>query len=129
MLQYLIAVPMIGHGLAHISGFLASWIKNDIGFKNNPWVFYSNITLTSTVGRVFSFGWLFAMVFLLASGVGLILEQQWWVGYAKTGAILSLAVVVPWWNTVPPGAKIGVIFNIILLIVLFTPFKDMIVRM
>ena len=40
MIIIIIAIMLIGHGLAHISGFLILWTKVKEGYKIvNPWVF------------------------------------------------------------------------------------------
>lgn len=36
-------------------------------------------------------------------------------------AVISLVAIVPWWNTVPPGAKVGAAFDILLIVALALP--------
>jgi hypothetical protein len=124
MFRFFLALPLIGHGLAHVSGFIATWTNNDAGFAPRPWIFSNGVTLGSPLGKVFGLLWLAAAAALAGSGAGLILQETWWVTLAVLGSILSLLVIVPWWNSVPPGAKIGAAFDVILLVVLLTPLKD-----
>lgn len=65
-----------------------------------------------------------AAAVLVAGGVGLVANQPWWVTMTLIGSVLSLVAVVPWWNTVVPGARIGLVFNLLILIMLLTPLKD-----
>lgn len=100
MLRFLIAVPLFLHGMAHISGFLASWTRGDFGYSPRPWLISSGVHLNSGVGRVFGLPWL-----------------------AVTAASLSLIVIIPWWNTVPAGARFGAIFDLLVLAILLSPFQ------
>ncbi len=125
MIRLALAVPLIGHGLAHVSGFFASWTNNDAGFGRRPWIFSSGVGLQSLVGRLFGLLWLAAAAVLVAAGVGLAVEAAWWQTLAVVGALLSLVVILPWWNTVPSGAKIGAAFDLLILILLLTPLKDL----
>lgn len=127
MLKFVFALPMIGHGLAHISGFLASWTSIDAGYSPKPWIFSPGITLAGPVGRFFGLLWLAASIVLLSSGFGIIFLQNWWPTFALYGAIISLIVIVPWWNTVPPGAKIGAVFDVIVLVIVLTPLKEKVI--
>jgi hypothetical protein len=124
MLRLILAVPLIAHGLAHISGFIASWTNNDSGYGRSPWVFSSGIGLQSPVGRLFGILWLCAAFVLTVSGVGLTMDSAWWQLLAVTGSIISLVVILPWWNTVPSGAKLGALFDLLILILLLTPLGN-----
>jgi hypothetical protein len=37
------------------------------------------------------------------------------------GSALSFAAIAPWWNTVPPGARLGAIFDLFTLGILLSP--------
>jgi hypothetical protein len=124
MVRWIIAAPLILHGIAHLGGFISSWTSNLAGFADHPWLLSSTVTLRDPFGRVFGLVWLVAMVTLVSSGVGLITGQVWWPTIAMVGATLSLVVILPWWNTVPPGAKIGVVFNVLVIIILLLPLKS-----
>lgn len=124
MLRVVLAVALIAHGLGHISGFLAAWTRADVGFKDGPWLFSPGVKVKSGIGRLFGLIWLLAMIALSGSGVGLILRQAWWPTLALAGSILSLVSIIPWWNVVVPGAKLGAAFDLLLIIVLATPMKN-----
>jgi hypothetical protein len=123
MLRFLIAVPLFLHGMAHISGFLASWTRGDFGYSPRPWLISSGVHLNSGVGRVFGLLWLIAMAGLVGAALGLVFRQEWWPWLAVTAAVLSLIVIIPWWNTVPAGARFGAIFDLLLLAVLLSPLQ------
>jgi hypothetical protein len=124
MIQLLYALPLLIHGVAHISGFRASWTAHDSGFKDRPWILSAGGTLQSPIGRVFGILWLVASAAFLVAGLGLLFSQLWWPTVAVPAAILSLVVILPWWNAVPLGSKIGAAFDVLVLVVLFSPLRD-----
>ncbi len=124
MIRFVFAVPLIMHGLAHMSGFVASWTSNLVGFSERPWILSSGVALQSSAGRAFGLLWLVATVSFIGSGLGLVFKQQWWPSLAIPAAIISLVAIAPWWHTVPPGAWAGAAFDLLVIIVLFLPLKD-----
>jgi hypothetical protein len=128
MLRFLIAAPFILHGLAHLSGFLRAWTTAQVGFSDRPWLLSSGITLRSPLGRAFGLLWLIAMMALLGTGFGVLFRQAWWPLLAIVASVISLTVIAPWWNTVPPGARFGALFDLVVILVLLTPWKDRIVE-
>jgi hypothetical protein len=129
MLRIVFAVPLIAHGLAHLSGFLAAWTPANTGFPDKPWIFTSSVYLSGPLGKVFGVLWLLSLLGLAGSGLGILLRQDWWTILAIAGAILSLVAIVPWWQSVPPGAWVGAAFDILVILVLATPLKDRILEL
>lgn len=125
MYRIIFAIPMIVHGLAHISGFLAAWTSIDVGYSDRPWLFSTNVNLDSPIGRIFGVLWLVAAVGLAGSGLGLLLRQEWWPTVAVLAAGISLVVIVPWGQTVPPGARVGAGFDLLIIIALQTPIRGL----
>jgi len=124
ILHYLVAAAFIMHGVAHSSGFIASWTSNDNGFTKNPWIFSKSITLRTPVGKLFGLLWLVAMIALFFSGLSLLFWSGLWPAMPVVGAILSLVVIIPWWNTVVPGAKVGAAFDLLTLVALIFPWNQ-----
>jgi hypothetical protein len=111
--------------LAHVSGFIASFFKKDMDYKvDQPWIFSAKITLKTTVGRFFGVFWLLAMAGYLLAAIGILSDFSWGTSPLFPAAILSLLTIVPFWNTVPPGAKIGAAFDILVLIVISTSLQE-----
>jgi hypothetical protein len=127
MWRYVLAVVLIGHGLANVAGAMAPWTKPGRGFSDRPWIFSRGITLRSTVGRLFSLVWLLSTIGLVAGGVGLLTGQAWWRTAALVGALASLVAIVPWWRTVPPGARAAAAIDLILYAFLLSPLSSQIV--
>jgi len=126
MSTYLLAIPLIAHGLANLAGVLAPWTQSMSGFKDVAWMFSSGVTLKSTIGRLFSLLWLASSASLVAAGVGLFTGQPWWWDMAVRGCALSAAAILPWWRAVPPGARFGAIFDLLAIVLLLTPWGSQI---
>ena len=127
MWRYVVGVVLIGHGLANMAGVMAPWTKSALGFSDRPWIFSRGITLHTTVGRLFSLVWLLSTIGLVAGGVGLLTGQTWWRTAALIGALASLVAIVPWWRTVPPGARAAAAVDFILYAFLLSPVSSQIV--
>lgn len=124
MLRLIFALPLIAHGLAHLSGVFAPWTAGGAGFTDRPWVLPGSVSLHSGAGRAFSPAWLVASICLVGAGVSLLLSQPWWSALALAGALVSLVIIVSWWNTVPPGARIGAVFDLLVLAALLHPLVN-----
>ena len=118
MLRFLIAVPLIMHGLAHLGGFLASWTPNRAGFADRSWILSNGVTLDTTLARALSFVWLLALFGLVTAGLGIIWYLAWWPTMAVAAAGVSLFLIVLWCPTVPLGARVGAAFDLLILIAL-----------
>jgi hypothetical protein len=124
MWRFIFILPLFAHGLAHLSGFLASWTSFDAGYASKPWLFSNGVYLQSLAGRIFGLLWLVAMVGLVGSALGFVFRQEWWSPLAIASSAISLFVILPWWNTVPPGARVGAFFDLVVLVVLLSPLKS-----
>ena len=77
------------------------------------------------MGRIFGLFWLLSTILLVADGLGLILGWSWWANAAVLGSIFSFIAIVPWWNTVVPGARFGAIFDLVMIAALLV-FREQI---
>jgi hypothetical protein len=111
-----LSVPLIVHGLLHLTGLAAPFTRLNLGFAERPCILARAATPHSAVGRVFCPAWLAASLLLVSSGVGLLFGRDWWAGLAVAGALVSLALVLTWWKAVPRGAKVGAAFNLLVLL-------------
>lgn len=121
MVSVVIAFPLIMHGLANLAGVFAPWSKSLLGFSEASWIFPGNVTLRSAAGRAFSLVWFLSTVCLVGAGVGLILGQAGWLRLAISGCLVSLAAILPWWRAVPPGARFGAVFDVLVVVLLLSP--------
>ena len=125
LLSIIVAVALLGHGIGHVMGFLASWTKLPMGFTESPWILSTDTNIQSTTGKAFGVLWLLAMAAFIGAVVGLFMEQSWWTTAAVIASVLSLVAIVPWWNTYTPGSKQAlVLVDVVVIAVLLGPWKD-----
>ena len=68
MLQYIIPALLAGHGLAHISGFVASFTSRDMDYRlEKTWMLSGRVYLNRNTGRIFGLLWLIAAFILILS--------------------------------------------------------------
>lgn len=46
--------------------------------------------------------------------------MEWWPALAEGAAVVSILAIVPWWRTVPVGAWLGVLADVVVLSGLLT---------
>ena len=124
LLRIFLAFVIAMHGLAHFSGVAAAWSRADAGFQNNPWLFSRAVTLKSPLGRFFGLVWLLAALVLAGAGLALVFAPAAWPGLPVAGALLSLLAILPWWRSVPPGAKAGALLDLLILAALLPPWGE-----
>lgn len=123
ILRWVVIIVLLAHGIGHIMGFLAAWTTVPMGFTDRPWLFSDTITVESAVGRAFGLLWLVAMIAFLGAAFGLIGHQVWWRPLLIAAAVISLAAILPWWNTVTAGPRFGaVLVDLAILIALLPPW-------
>jgi hypothetical protein len=123
ILKLVVAAAFMLHGLAHLSGFITAFTSRDVGFSPKPWLFSASVTMHSGTGKMFGVLWLLAAVALIGSGLALLVEWGVWPWLPIAGAAISLLAITPWWNTVPPGAKAGVVFDLMILLALLPGWR------
>jgi hypothetical protein len=124
MIRFVVALPLILHGLANLGGALAFAGKPPEGFTGQPSVISPKYKMHSTFGRVWSLIWLLSSLVLVAAGLAAIFQREVWLTLAISGSALSILAIAPWWNTVPPGARFGAIFDLFVLGILLSPISD-----
>ncbi len=129
MWKFIFAFPLIMHGLANLAGFFEAFSKSPHDFNDKPWIFSPGVKLQSAIGRLFGMLWLLSTLCLVGAGVALIFQQSWWALAAIGGAVCSLLAILPWWNTVVPGARFAAIFDLALIAVLLSPLRQQIVQL
>jgi uncharacterized membrane protein YphA (DoxX/SURF4 family) len=126
ILRYVLALALIMHGVGHVMGFIAAWTPTiEVGFSSAPSILWSGATVESAVGKAFGLLWLVACVGSVGAGFGLLFGHEWWRALAVASAFISLAAIVPWWNTVPAGARFGgVVFDLVIIALLLFPWSQ-----
>lgn len=121
MIRFLVAIPLILHGLANLGGAMAFAGKPPDGFTGQPSIFSPKVRMHSSLGRLWAVIWLCSSLALVTAGLAAIFQRESWLTLSIAGSALSLASIAPWWNTVPPGARLGAIFDLFMLGILLSP--------
>jgi len=129
LIRIAVGFPLFMHGAAHVGGFVASWVENRAGFSDQPWIYSSDVKLQSPVGRGISSLWLVAMLALVGAALGVFFRQNWWPIAAIMGAAISLETIVMWWRAVPAGAKLGAAFDLLILVALIPPWREILIAL
>ena len=115
-MHIIIGLFFIAHGVAHLVGFLSYWqitTFEDMPYKTTQLA--GRIDAGQTGIRLIGILWLIGALAFIASGLGLIFLQPWWLTLTLYTTIYSLALSVLGW----PDSRYGLIINIIILGYLF----------
>lgn len=121
MLPYLVGIPFIMHGLAMLSGFFEAVRPITRGFTHEPWIFSRDVTLQQGKGRLLGLLWLLSTLVLLATGAAVLAGAEWWRWMGVASAAFAFLTALPWWNTAPIGARVGMAFDLIVIAILLSP--------
>jgi len=121
VLEFFAALVILGHGLGHMTGLAASWSNIPTGFSDKPWMFGGDVRMSSAVGKAFGIVFLIATVLFIISSVAAFSGSDLWRTFAILGSAASIACVVPWWNTVIFGARLGVLLDLAMILILTVP--------
>ena len=81
-----------------------------------------------TVGKLFGLLALVVVALLVAAGIGALTGQPWWTTAAVLGAVLSLVLILPWWNTFAPASRLwAVLFDVVILAALLPGWKEQVI--
>lgn len=107
-MRYAVALLLVGHGVAHLPGFLVSWQL--ASFPELPFrtTVLSNMIEVGTVGaRVVGSSWLLLSLWFIVLGVVVAVRPAGWPqGLPAAVALSALLCVLGW-----PEAKVGLAVN------------------
>jgi hypothetical protein len=110
-MRILVAIYVLIHGLCHMVGFLVPWKL--ITTKEEP---YRTTLLAGAIDagdsgiRVVGLLWLAVALAFVTLGVGVLASAPWW----RNSTLVLTAVSLVLWVFGLPGAKIGILANLLL---------------
>ncbi len=129
MIRWLIAIAMLMHGAGHIMFFLEAFTDSPMGFSSAPWLLPGSFTVDSPIGKAFALLWLLAMLGFMVAAVGLMTRQEWWPALAVAAAVVSLVVLLPWWNVITQSSRVWVLLADVVVILAFgMPWKEQVIK-
>lgn len=118
VIKIILSLVLFIHGLAHLGGVFAPITKDHSGFKNTHWLFSNKINLDSRIAQLWGVIWLVAAIGFVSSAYGFYFQTSWVTTVVFMSAIYSLVAMIPWFNAVPAGAKVGMVFDLIVIVFL-----------
>lgn len=125
LLRWGFAAVLVLHGVGHAMFAFAAWTDVPMGFTDSPWILPGGMMPKSVAGQISAIIWLIALVLFLAAAFGLVQSAGWWPTAAVIGSVLSLLVLVLWWNTITPGSRLWAAFvDVVILVAFVGPWKE-----
>jgi len=116
-MRYVTGIYLFIHGFCHLVGFVVPWKL--VTMKDEPYrttVIAGALNVGDIGIRIVGLLWLFTGLAFMASAVGVFALWTWWRPLALGLAIWSLLLCV----LGLPGAKIGILANLLILAYLFS---------
>jgi len=127
LVKIVTAAVLLAHGIGHVMAPQAAFLPPGAFPRTAAGV--GGLTITSGAGRVMAVVWILPMLGFLAGTYGLWTGADWWRPVLAAAAIVSIAVVLPWWNVMPAFSYIGAIaVDLITLVAIYTPLGDQLVK-
>lgn len=117
-MRILLAALFLGHGIAHLPGFLVDW-----QLRSFPELPFSTRILAGTVDvglsgiKVLGVAWLLAGVVFATLSLAVVMRTPWWQATAYGTILLSLMLCLAEW----PGARFGVVVNALIATLMLLP--------
>ena len=108
-MRIVFAVLLIGHGFAHLAGFLLPW--RFAGLKDMPYkttIFAKSVNVGELGIRIIGLFWLIAALALAVSAIGTLSRASWWLPVTGIAIGFSFLLCVADW----PDTRVGVLVNI-----------------
>ena len=130
MLRLVIGLLLVLHGLVHLWYVALSQrlvaFQPAMGWSGTSWIF-SNL-LGDTLTRALASGlYVAATLGFVASGIGLVSQQDWWRPVVVTAAAFSLAIILLFWDgrlqQVVEKGLLGLLINVGILLALLMLWK------
>jgi len=128
LIKIVTAAVLLAHGIGHAMAPQAAFLPPG-AFPRTAAAAVGGMTITSGVGRLMAVIWIVPLLGFLAGTYGLWTGADWWRPVLAAAAIVSIAVVLPWWSVMPAFSYIGAIaVDLITLVAIYTPLGDQLAR-
>ena len=128
LVKIVTAAVLLAHGIGHVMAPQAAFLPPG-AFPRTATAAVGGMTITSGAGRLLAVVWIVPLLGFLAGTYGLWTGADWWRPVLAAAAVVSIAVVLPWWNVMPAFSYVGAIaVDLITLMAIFTPWGEPLVR-
>lgn len=104
MIKELIVGLLIIHGIIHLLGFAKGFNIKELD------------QFSESISEPFGLTWFITCILFVTSGIGLLLDQIWWVYVAIISILLSQLLIFRFWLDTKTGTAINFILVIAILI-------------
>lgn len=116
MLNIIISIFFILHGLIHLIGFVVPWriiTTDEMPYKTT--LLAGRVDVGDVGIKIIGIFWILGAVGFVVAGIGLWTLAPWWFGVTLGATLYSLVLCILGW----PDAQFGVYINLIILAYLF----------
>ena len=114
-MRILVALFAIGHGIAHLPGFLVAWqLRTMPEFPYRMTIFDGSLDIGVFGTRVLGIAWLVVSLAFGIAGAGLLIRAPWASDAVLAAVALSIPLCVAGW----PDTRFGLAANVILAVFL-----------
>jgi hypothetical protein len=124
LFRLLVLVFLVMHGLGHVVWFLPAWTSIGAGVGDGRWSLPGNVTIRSSLGKVWGVMALLALVMFVWAALGLLAGSPGWRGLTFLGIVTSFVAVGPW-RAQSPGSTwlMAILADLVLLLLLALPLS------
>jgi hypothetical protein len=109
MIRIVLALILLGHGFAHLVGFVVPWQIATLGEMPYRTTLLANTINVGDVGiRVVGVLWLIVALAFAGSSIGVLARASWWLPVTLIVAAFSFCLCMIGW----PDSRIGVFINV-----------------
>jgi hypothetical protein len=128
LIKLITVIVLAAHGIGHVMAPQAAFVPPG-AFPRGAQAAVAGITIGSTAGRAVALLWLVPLVGFLLGSYGLWIDASWWRPVLAVSAVVSIAVVLPWWNVMPTFSYLGALaVDALVLVALLTPWGDQLIK-
>jgi hypothetical protein len=111
-MQYVLAILMLIHSVAHLPGFLVAWrlaTLKELPYKTT--VLGGALSVGDAGIRLLGVFWLLAALAFVTAAVSLLLHMPWWRTLTLSACAVSLVLCILGW----PDTRFGIVANLLIL--------------
>ena len=125
MVRVLFGIFLIGHGLGHVSWFLAGFVSSfGQGQERHPPLFNDAIAASGPIGKVIGIAALLVAAAFVVGAIAFFQDATWWKDVVGAGIAGSMLVAVAWWNPAGMVSALAIGANLGIALVTYFPLGD-----
>jgi hypothetical protein len=125
VIRVLFGIFLVGHGIGHVSWFLAGFVPTfGQGQERHPPLYSDAVPATGAVGKIIGITALVVAVAFLVGGIGFFQDADWWKPVIGGAVAASTVVALVWWNPAGLVSALALGANVGIAMVTFFPLGE-----